>query len=89
MREQAVSTLTTLRWETKLHSMKRSGVVGVRERSSQGKEIKNEDATYNDWKNGPLSLHQASSMKQGARMIFMMKLDKLVAHSKVGSGCGI
>ena len=40
MREQAVSALTRLRWETKLHSMKRSGVVGVRERSSQGKEIK-------------------------------------------------
>jgi hypothetical protein len=67
MREQAASALTRLRWETKLHSMKRSGVVGVRERSSQGKEIKNEDATYNDWKNGAPELHQASSMKQGAR----------------------
>jgi len=49
--EQAVSALTGLSEETKLHSTETCGVVRLRERSSRGERFKSEDATYNDKEN--------------------------------------
>jgi hypothetical protein len=49
--EQAVSALTGLGEETKLHSIETCGVVRVRERSSRGERFKSENAIYNDKEN--------------------------------------
>ena len=61
--------MTGLRWETELHPTETRGVVGVRERSSQGKRFPSEDATYNDRGNKPLSCGRpvAQSEEHGAR----------------------
>jgi hypothetical protein len=73
--------------------------MGVRERSSQGKGLTSEDATYTSRKNRLLGCARpvvarsekrgARSEEQRARVIFRTKLDELATRSKAGVGRGI